>query len=146
MNPNYTEEVLKRFNEPKHCGEIKDFDGIGEAGDPSCNDMTRIYIKVEENIITDAKFKVIGCAAAISSSDMACEMLMGKSIEDALKISGDDIINALGGLPEAKIHCSIMAEEALVRAVDDYRARNGQYYDHLSYYSFIPCEECRCEK
>ena len=145
MNPGYTEEVLKRFSDPKNCGEIKEPDAIGEAGDPSCEDLARLYLKIENNIIKVAKFKVIGCAAAIASSDMACELMAGKTIEDALKITADDIAKALGGLPEQKMHCSVMAEEALVRAVDDYKARNGQYYDHLSYYSFVPCgSKCEC--
>lgn len=144
MNYPYSETVLERFRSPHHAGKINDPDGVGEAGDPSCGDMTRIYIKVEDDIITDARFKVIGCAAAIASSDMACDLIIGKTTKDALKVTNEEVIKNLGGLPEEKEHCSVMAEEAIVRAVDDFRNRQGIYFDHLSYYSFVPCQECNC--
>ncbi|MCD4784585.1 MAG: iron-sulfur cluster assembly scaffold protein [Candidatus Eremiobacteraeota bacterium] len=144
MNYPYSETVLERFKSPHHAGKIKDLDGVGEAGDPSCGDMTRIYIKVKDDIITDARFKVIGCAAAIASSDMACDLIIGKTIEEALKVTNEEVIKKLGGLPEEKEHCSVMAEEAIVRAVDDFRSRQGIYFDHLSYYSSVPCRECNC--
>jgi len=141
----YNKNVLGRFSSPTHMGEIENPDGTGQAGDPSCGDVTRIYIRVENNMIVEARFKVLGCAAAIASSDMACELIAGKSIEDALRITNEDVIEGLGGLPPEKLHCSVMAEEAVVKAIDDYKYHSGQYYDHVSYYSFIPCGlECEC--
>jgi len=144
LNYPYSETVLERFKSPHHAGKIKDPDGVGEAGDPSCGDMTRIYIRVKDNVIADARFKVIGCPAAIASSDEACDLIIGKTIEEALKVTNKEVVEELGGLPEQKEHCSVMAEEAIVRAVDDFRNRQGIYFDHLSYYSFVPCPGCQC--
>lgn len=119
-------------------------DGVGESGDITCGDMARLFIRVKDEVITEASFQVFGCGAAIASTDMACCLITGKTIAEALDITNEDVIKSLGGLPPEKEHCSVMAEETIVKAVDDYRNREGTYYDHLSYYSPVICNECVC--
>lgn len=122
----YTAKVLERFTSPKHIGEIEDADGVGTAGNPVCGDVMRLYIKVEDGIIKDAKFKTFGCVAAIATSDAVIDLVIGKSIEEALKITNKDVVELLGGeLPPQKYHCSLLAEEALKKAIEDYMKRNG---------------------
>lgn len=110
---------------PRNVGEIPDASGIGNVGNPVCGDIMRMYIKVENNIIVEAKFKTFGCGAAISTSSMVTEMVKGKTIEEALTISNKAVAEALGGLPPVKMHCSVLAEEALKSAIDDYRKKQN---------------------
>jgi nitrogen fixation NifU-like protein len=111
---------MEHFRNPRNVGEIPDADGIGNVGNPVCGDIMRLYIKVEDNVITDAKFKTFGCGAAIATSSMVTEIVKGKSIDEALQISNKAVAEALGGLPRIKMHCSVLAEEALKSAIDDY--------------------------
>ena len=122
----YSEKVMDHFLHPRNVGEIPDASGIGNVGNPICGDIMRMYIKVENNIIVDAKFKTFGCGAAISTSSMVTEMVKGKSIEEALKISNRAVAEALGGLPPQKLHCSVLAEEALKSALADYYKKIGK--------------------
>lgn len=122
----YSSKVMDYFAHPKNVGEIKDADGIGNVGNPVCGDIMRLYIKVnKKGIITNAKFKTFGCGAAIATSSMVTEMVKGKNIEEALKISNRAVAEALGGLPKIKMHCSVLAEEALRSAIDDYYKKKG---------------------
>jgi len=116
----YSEKVMEHFKNPKNVGEIPNADGIGNVGNPICGDIMRLYIKVKDNVITDAKFKTFGCGAAIATSSMITELVKGKTIEEALKVSNSAVAEALGGLPKIKMHCSVLAEEALKSAIDDY--------------------------
>jgi len=121
----YSEKVMDHFLHPRNVGEIPDASGIGNVGNPICGDVMRMYIKIENNIITDAKFKTFGCGAAISTSSMVTEMVKGKSIDEALAISNKAVAEALGGLPAIKMHCSVLAEEALRAALRDYYQKSG---------------------
>lgn len=120
MDTQYSEKVMDHFMNPRNVGEIENADGIGHVGNPVCGDIMRLYIKVENGIITDAKFKTFGCGAAIATSSMATELIKGKSIEEALALSNKAVAEALGGLPPVKMHCSLLAEEAVRAAIDDY--------------------------
>jgi nitrogen fixation protein NifU and related proteins len=126
----YGEKVLDHFKNPRNVGEMDNPDGVGRVGSPVCGDIMELYIKVRDGIIVDAKFKTFGCAAAISSSSMLTEMVKGKSIQDALKISNKAVVEALGGLPPAKIHCSVMAEEAVKAAIEDYFKKSRKQEDN----------------
>lgn len=119
-NGPYSEKVMEHFMHPRNVGEIENADGIGNVGNPVCGDIMRLYIKVDNDIIVDAKFKTFGCGAAISTSSMVTELVKGKTIEEALKVSNRAVAEALGGLPPIKMHCSVLAEEALKNAIDDY--------------------------
>ena len=116
----YSEQVMEHFMNPRNVGEIDNPDGIGHVGNPVCGDIMELYIKVEDGIIVDAKFKTFGCGAAIATSSMVTELVKGKSVDEALKISNRAVAEALGGLPPIKMHCSVLAEEALKSAIDDY--------------------------
>jgi nitrogen fixation NifU-like protein len=120
----YSEKVMDHFNNPRNLGEIENADGVGKAGNPVCGDIMKLYIKVEDNRIIDAKFKTFGCGAAIATSSMVTEMVKGKTIEEALKISNRAVAEALDGLPPIKMHCSVLAEEALRSAVGDFYKKN----------------------
>jgi nitrogen fixation protein NifU and related proteins len=124
--PNYSEKVMEHFRSPHNIGEIKDADGIGHVGNPVCGDIMELYIKVKDNIIVDAKFKTFGCGAAIATSSMMTDLIKGKSIEEALKISNIAVTEALGGLPPVKMHCSVLAEQAFKSAVDNYYKKQGK--------------------
>ena len=115
----YNEKVMDAFKNPKNVGEIENPDGIGTVGNASCGDIMQISLRIENEIITDAKFKTFGCAAVIATSSTATEMIKGMSIEDALKVTNKQVIETLGGLPAQKIHCSVLAEEAIKLAIDD---------------------------
>jgi len=120
----YSEKVMEHFKNPRNVGEILDADGVGNVGNPVCGDIMRLYIKVKDNRITDAKFKTFGCGAAIATSSMVTEIVKGKTIEEALQVSNRAVAEALGGLPKVKMHCSVLAEEALKSAIDDYLKKN----------------------
>ena len=122
----YSEKVMDHFQHPRNVGKIEDADGIGEVGNAKCGDIMKMYIKVDENeIITDVKFNPFGCGSAIATSSMATEMIKGKSIKEALAISNKAVVEALDGLPTNKIHCSVLAEEAVKAAVEDYYKKKG---------------------
>lgn len=121
----YNAKVLETFANPKNVGEIENASGVGTVGNASCGDIMQVFLKIEDDKIVDAKFKTFGCAAAIASSDTACEMIKGKSLEDALKIKNSDVVETLEGLPPQKIHCSVLAEEAIAEAIKDYRAKQA---------------------
>jgi len=116
----YSEKVMEHFRNPRNVGEIENPDGVGRVGNPVCGDIMELYIKVKDGIIVDAKFKTFGCGAAIATSSMVTEMVKGRSLEEALKISNKAVAEALDGLPAAKMHCSVLAEEALKSAIEDY--------------------------
>ncbi|MFA6437338.1 MAG: iron-sulfur cluster assembly scaffold protein [Candidatus Paceibacterota bacterium] len=119
----YTNKVLEHFYDPHNYGRMKNPDGVGEVGNPSCGDVLRLYIKVKNDKIIDIKFETLGCAAAIAVSSMTTDMVMGKTLNEALKIKKKDIADELGGLPEIKMHCSNLAEEALKLAIEDYQKK-----------------------
>lgn len=124
----YSKEVMDHYEHPRNVGEIPDADGVGTVGNPACGDVMKLTIKVEDDRIIDAKFKTFGCGAAIATSSMVTELVKGKTIEEALKISNQTVAQALGGLPKIKMHCSVLAEDALKAAIDDYnrnRERKG---------------------
>lgn len=121
----YSEKVMDHFENPRNVGEIPGADGIGDVGNPTCGDTTKISIKVENNVIKDIKFKTFGCAAAIASSSMLTEMAKGKTLEDALQITDEAVAEMLDGLPPQKMHCSNMAADAMHKAIEDYRNRQG---------------------
>lgn len=121
----YTEKVMAHFANPRFAGEIPDADGVGQEGNPVCGDIMKIYLKVQDGRIADIKFKTFGCGAAIATSDMVCEMVLGKTLEEALAISNQAVAEALDGLPPQKLHCSNLAADALHRAIEDYYARQG---------------------
>ncbi|MCJ7790959.1 MAG: Fe-S cluster assembly scaffold protein NifU [Dehalococcoidia bacterium] len=116
----YSEKVMEHFKNPRNVGEMENPDGVGRVGNPVCGDVMELYIKVKDGIIVDAKFKTFGCGAAIATSSMVTEIVKGKSIEEALKISNKAVAEALDGLPPVKMHCSVLAEEALKSAIEDY--------------------------
>jgi nitrogen fixation NifU-like protein len=126
----YNEKVMKMFANPKNAGVVQNADGRGKVGNMRCGDIMQISIKVDKDIITDAKFKTFGCVSAIASSDMACEMIRGKSVEHAKKLTNRDILDALGGLPEQKVHCSVLGKEAIEAAIADYEKKQGKPKKH----------------
>ena len=120
FNSQYSEKVMEHFKNPHNIGEIPDPSGVGNVGNPVCGDIMRLYIKVKGDVIVDAKFKTFGCGAAIATSSMVTDLVKGKTIDEALKISNRAVAEALGGLPPIKMHCSVLAEEALKSAIEDY--------------------------
>ena len=123
---NYSDKVMDHFMHPRNVGEIADADGVGTVGNPVCGDVMKMYIKVENDVITDAKFKTFGCGAAISTSSMVTEMVKGKTIAEALQITNKAVAEALGGLPAVKLHCSVLAEQALRSALADHYRKIGK--------------------
>jgi nitrogen fixation NifU-like protein len=123
----YSKKVMEHFMNPRNMGEIPNADGIGKVGNPVCGDLMTIYIKVENNVITDIKFKTFGCGAAIATSSMVTELVKGKTIEDALKITNKDVAEELDGLPPLKMHCSLLAEEGIKAAIEDYFNRKKNF-------------------
>lgn len=120
MTTGYSTKVMEHFASPHNVGEIPDADGVGKVGNPVCGDIMNMYIKVQDNVITDVKFKTFGCGAAIATSSMATDLIKGKTIDEALALTNDAVAEALGGLPKVKMHCSVLAEQAVRSAVDDY--------------------------
>ena len=125
----YTEKVMDHFQNPRNVGELKDANGIGEVGNAKCGDIMRVYLKVEDNIIKDIKFMTFGCGSAIASSSMATELIKGKTIEEAWELTNKAVAEALDGLPPVKMHCSVLAEEAIHKAINDYRKKSGLSLD-----------------
>ncbi|MFO7765002.1 MAG: Fe-S cluster assembly scaffold protein NifU [Pelovirga sp.] len=121
----YTEKVMDHFSNPRNVGEIENANGVGEVGNASCGDIMKIYLKVEDNIIKDVKFKTFGCGAAIATSSMVTELAIGKTVDEALVLTNQAVAEALDGLPPAKMHCSNLAADALHEAIKDYKAKNS---------------------
>ncbi len=121
----YTKEVMDHFTNPRNMGEIENADGVGEVGNAKCGDIMKMFLKIENGIIVDAKFKTYGCASAIATSSIATEMVKGHSVEEALALSNKAVVEALGGLPTHKIHCSVLAEQAIKAALEDYYKKQG---------------------
>ncbi|NLL55674.1 MAG: Fe-S cluster assembly scaffold protein NifU [Clostridiales bacterium] len=119
----YSQKIIETLSNPKNVGEIADADGIGTVGNASCGDIMEMFLKIENDVIVDAKFKTFGCGAAIASSSVATELIIGKTIDEALKVTNADVVETLEGLPPQKIHCSVLAEEAIAEAIKDYRAK-----------------------
>lgn len=130
----YTKKVMDHFMNPRNMGEIENADGIGEVGNAKCGDIMKIFLKIEDNVVKDAKFKTFGCGAAIASSSMATELLKGKTVDEAWELSNKAVVEALEGLPPQKIHCSVLAEEGIHMAINEYRTRKGlePWEDHSS--------------
>ncbi len=125
----YSEKVMDHFKNPRNVGKLEDADGIGEVGNAKCGDIMKMYLKIEDGVIVDVKFNTFGCGSAIATSSMATEMIKGKTVEEALTLSNRAVVEALDGLPPHKIHCSVLAEEAVKAAVKDYYDKNGIAYD-----------------
>lgn len=138
----YSEKVMDHFTNPRNVGEIENADGIGEVGNAKCGDIMKMYLKINNGVIEDVKFKTFGCGAAVATSSMATELIKGKKLDDALKITNKAVIEALDGLPPAKIHCSVLAEQAMKAAISDYYKKQG--LDPTLYVGEISdhCEEC----
>ncbi len=137
----YSEKVMDHFANPRNVGEIENADGIGEVGNAKCGDIMKMYLKIDNGIITDAKFKTFGCGAAVATSSMATELIKGKPIEDAVKLTNKAVIEALDGLPPAKLHCSVLAEQATKAALADYYRKNGIDPEPILG-KFADCEDC----
>ena len=140
----YSDKVMDHFQHPRNVGKIDDADGIGEVGNAKCGDIMRMYIKVKDDVITDCKFNTFGCGSAIATSSMATELIKGKPISEALELSNKAVVEALDGLPAHKIHCSVLAEEAVRAAVKDYYDKNGIAYDPEKF-QIYDCEHCHDE-
>ena len=135
----YSDIVMDHFMHPRNVGEIPDADGVGQVGNAKFGDIMKMYLKIKNNIIEDVKFETFGCGSAIASSSMATELIKGKTIEEALAVTNKQVVDALGGLPAYKLHCSVLAEESIKAAVKDYYDRNNIPYDHSK---FPDCEHC----
>ena len=135
----YSEKVMDHFRNPRNVGVMEDADGIGEVGNAKCGDIMKIYLKIDNDMITDVKFETFGCGSAIASSSMATELIKGKPISDALQLTNKAVTEALDGLPAHKIHCSVLAEEAIKSALKDYYDKNGIEYDAEQ---FKDCDSC----
>ena len=135
----YSEKVMDHFMHPRNVGVIEDASGVGQVGNAKCGDIMKIYLKIENDIIVDVKFETFGCGSAIASSSMATEMILGKSIHEAMELTNKAVCEALDGLPAQKVHCSVLAEEAIKSALKDYYDRNGIAYDSKQ---FPDCENC----
>ena len=135
----YSEKVMDHFRNPRNVGVIEDADGVGEVGNAKCGDIMKIYLKIEDDTIRDVKFETFGCGSAIASSSMATELIKGKPVSEALRLSNKAVVEALDGLPAAKVHCSVLAEEAIKSALRDYYEKNGIAYDAEQ---FPDCDSC----
>ena len=140
----YSEKVMDHFRNPRNVGVIENADGVGEVGNPVCGDIMKIYLKIDNDTISDVKFETFGCGSAIASSSMATEMIKGKTVDEALAVTNRQVVDALGGLPAHKLHCSVLAEESIKSAVKDYYDRNGIAYDRSKFPEDCgSCESCR---
>ncbi len=135
----YSEKVMEHFRNPRNVGVIENADGVGEVGNARCGDIMKIYLKIENDTVADVKFETFGCAGAIASSSMATELIKGKPVAEALSLTNQAVVEALDGLPAHKLHCSVLAEEAIKKALQDYYERHGIAYDHAA---FPDCERC----
>ena len=135
----YTDTVMDHFMHPRNVGEIADADGVGQVGNAKCGDIMKMYLKIKDDRIEDAKFETFGCGSAIASSSMATELIKGKTVDEALAVTNKQVVDALGGLPAYKLHCSVLAEESIKAAVKNYYDRNNIPYDHSK---FPDCEHC----
>ena len=138
----YSEKVMDHFLNPRNVGVIEDADGVGEVGNAKCGDIMKIYLKIDNDVISDVKFETFGCGSAIASSSMATEMIKGKPLSEALGLTNKAVTEALDGLPAHKIHCSVLAEEAIKSAVKDYYDKNGIEYDKNQFPDCEHCEHC----
>ena len=138
----YSEKVMDHFTNPRNVGTLENADGIGEVGNAKCGDIMKIFLKIDDNVITDVKFSTFGCGSAIASSSMATEMIKGKPLSQALELTNKAVVEALDGLPAHKLHCSVLAEEAVKAAVKDYYDKNGIEYDPAQFESMHDCEHC----
>ena len=141
----YSEKVMDHFRNPRNVGVIENADGVGEVGNPVCGDIMKIYLKIDNDVITDVKFETFGCGSAIASSSMATEMIKGKPIAQALQITNKAVTEALDGLPAHKLHCSVLAEEAIKKALKDYYDRHGTQYDPSLFPQEEDCAHCHVE-
>ena len=140
----YSEIVMDHFMHPRNVGEIENPDGVGQVGNAKCGDIMKMYLKIRDNVIQDVKFETFGCGSAIASSSMATEMIKGKTIDEALAVTNRQVVDALGGLPAHKLHCSVLAEESIKSAIKDYYDRHGIEYDHSRFPEDCgSCESCR---
>ncbi len=140
----YSDKVMDHFMNPRNVGEIADADGVGEVGNAKCGDIMKMYLKIKDGKIDDVKFETFGCASAIASSSMATELIKGKTIDEALAVTNKQVVDELDGLPAHKLHCSVLAEEAIKSAVKDYYDKNGIEYDHGKFPECEDCESCGC--
>ena len=138
----YTDTVMDHFMHPRNVGEIADADGVGEVGNAKCGDIMKMYLKIKDGKIEDVKFETFGCGSAIASSSMATEMIKGKPVSEALKVTNKAVTEALDGLPAHKLHCSVLAEEAIKAAIQDYYEKNGIEYDHSQFANCGTCPHC----
>ena len=138
----YSEKVMDHFRNPRNVGVIENADGIGEVGNVKCGDIMKIYLKIENDTIVDVKFETFGCGSAIASSSMATELIKGKPVSEALTLTNKAVVEALDGLPAHKLHCSVLAEEAIKAALKDYYDRNGIEYDHKIFPDCASCGHC----
>ena len=141
----YSEKVMDHFRNPRNVGVIENADGVGEVGNPVCGDIMKIYLKIDNDTISDVKFETFGCGSAIASSSMATEMVKGKPLTEALQVTNKAVAEALDGLPAHKLHCSVLAEEAIKKALKDYYDRNGIEYDHSQFPDCESCAHCHVE-
>lgn len=139
----YTETVMDHFMHPRNVGTLEKPDGEGEVGNAKCGDIMKMQLKIEDGVITDVRFETFGCGSAIASSSIATEMIKGKTVEQALELTNKQVVDALGGLPAHKLHCSVLAEEAIKSAVKDYYDKNGIEYDKSKFPDCENCEACR---
>lgn len=140
----YSDIVMDHFMHPRNVGEIENPDGVGQVGNAKCGDIMKMYLKIRNNVIQDVKFETFGCGSAIASSSMATEMIKGKTIDEALAVTNRQVVDALGGLPAHKLHCSVLAEESIKSAIKDYYDRHGIEYDHSRFPEDCgSCESCR---
>ena len=138
----YSEKVMDHFRNPRNVGVIENADGVGEVGNAKCGDIMKIYLKIENDTIVDVKFETFGCGSAIASSSMATELIKGKPVSEALTLTNKAVVEALDGLPAHKLHCSVLAEEAIKAALKDYYDRNGIEYDHKLFPDCASCGHC----
>lgn len=140
----YSESVMEHFSNPRNVGKMDDANGVGEVGNAKCGDIMKMYLKIENDVIQDVKFNTFGCGAAIATSSMATEMIKGRSIEEALTLTNKAVMDALGGLPPAKVHCSVLAEEAVKAAISDYYTRKGEQPPAEAQVPDCCCQGCGC--
>ena len=140
----YTETVMDHFQHPRNVGSIDDADGVGEVGNAKCGDIMKLYLKIEGDVIVDAKFETFGCGSAIASSSIATEMIKGKTIDEAMKLTNREVVDALGGLPAHKLHCSVLADESIKAAIRDYYDKHGIAYDPADFPA-ASCAHCHEE-